>query len=56
MKYILVATLSVLFFVGCSSDEETTTTNTPPSMTSTPQPTVNASEQPPRIPTLEVRD
>ena len=55
MKYLLIATLSVLFFVGCSSDEETVTTVTP-SITNTPQPAVEVSAQPPRIPSLEARD
>ena len=55
MKYLLIATLSVLFFVGCSSDEASNPATTP-SITNTPQPTVNASEQPPRIPSLEARD
>ena len=55
MKYLLIATLSVLFFVGCSSDEASNPTTTP-SIINTPQPAVSASNQPPRIPTLEEGD
>ena len=55
MKYLLIATLSVLFFVGCSSDEASNPTTTP-SITNTPQPAVEVSAQPPRIPSLELRD
>ena len=52
MRYIIIAMIGLLLFVGCSSDDANTTT-TAPSMSDTPQPAVDSSDQPPRIPTLE---
>lgn len=52
MKTIMIAILSILFISACSS-ETTNNGETLQSVTQTPQPKVEASEQPPQIPSLE---